>query len=177
MRTPGDFDTQSAGTFGKTHGLKGEIVLSIDTPAYEATAGRFIFAVHDGELQVPYLIESVRTIKDAVTVVKLKDVDYDAAGTFNGLQATAPREDFNDEDEDDDNFYLEDLVGFSAYDGDKFLGEVTAIDDSTSNVLVNIRSEAGRDILVPATEELIHAIDIDSKCVTFALPEGLTELN
>ena len=177
MRTKGDFDTVTIGSFGKTHGLKGEIVLNLETEAYEVTPEHFVFAIRDGGLQVPYRVESTRTIKDGVIVVKLKDVTYEEASDFNGLPATAPSADVVDDSNEDDIFYLEDLIGFRAYDGDTELGEIIEVDDSTWNVLLRIRTTEGRDILVPANEELIAGLDTETRNVIFSLPEGLVELN
>lgn len=177
MNTPGDFDTRHVGTFGKSHGLKGELVLNIDTDGYMPEPGRFIFAVRDGGLQVPYRITGCRTIKGDVTTVSLDNVDHDATSGFNGLEATAPKADFDEDTADDDIFYLEDLEGFEAYDGETHLGTVSDVDTSTMNVLIHIATPQGRSIIVPGVEELIDELDTDNKTVVFSLPQGLTDLN
>ena len=43
------------------------------------------------------------------------------------------------------------------------------------NPLFAITAE-GREILVPAAEEMISALDIDAREITFVLPEGLLDL-
>lgn len=177
MKITGDFDTRPVGTFGKSHGLKGEIVLNIDNDAFTPEAGHFIFAIVDGGLQVPYRIAGVRTIKGDVVVLNLDDVNHDDTAAFCGLTATAPVDDCPEEISDDDVFYLEDLEGFEAFDGDRHLGTITDIDDSTMNVLINIATPDGRTIIVPAAEELINELDTENKTVVFDLPQGLADLN
>ena len=80
------------------------------------------------------------------------------------------------EEADDDIIYLEDLVGFRAtFDGHPLRGEITDYIDSEQNPLFAITAE-GREILVPAAEEMISALDIDAREITFVLPEGLLDL-
>ena len=86
------------------------------------------------------------------------------------------REIFIDEDDDneDDEFYMEDLIGFDAIVGDK-RGEITDYYDSEANPLFEITID-GNSHLVPAAEEFIAGIDFDEEKIKFVLPEGLLEL-
>lgn len=51
------------------------------------------------------------------------------------------------------------------------------MDDSTVNVLFEIETSMGEDVLVPASEELITDIDHQKKIIYMALPEGLLSLD
>ena len=55
------------------------------------------------------------------------------------------------------------------------LGPVTAIDESTINVLMHIDHQ-GDELLFPAAEELIISADHDKKLLVVNLPEGLLDL-
>ena len=89
-----------------------------------------------------------------------------------------------DEDEDDE-FYLEDLIGFAVTcteagaDGAKgaaaFTGSVTDYYDSDANPLFELES-GGRTVLVPAAEEFIAHIDFGGRTMKLVLPEGLLDL-
>ena len=89
-----------------------------------------------------------------------------------------------DEDEDDE-FYLEDLIGFAVTcteagaDGAKgaaaFTGSVTDYYDSDANPLFELEI-GGRTVLVPAAEEFIAHIDFGGRTMKLVLPEGLLDL-
>ena len=89
-----------------------------------------------------------------------------------------------DEDEDDE-FYLEDLIGFAVTcteagaDGAKgaaaFTGSVTDYYDSDANPLFELEI-GGRTVLLPAAEEFIAHIDFGGRTMKLVLPEGLLDL-
>ena len=78
------------------------------------------------------------------------------------------------DEEDDDEFYMEDLIGFSVEVG-KMRGVVTDYYDSDMNPLLGIDFGEG-ERLIPAAEEFIAAIDFDKQTIKMILPEGLLEL-
>lgn len=78
------------------------------------------------------------------------------------------------QEQDDDEFYMEDLIGFSVSVG-KRQGVVTDYYDSEMNPLLGIDLGDGEH-LVPAAEEFIASIDFDRRRIRMVLPEGLLEL-
>lgn len=83
-------------------------------------------------------------------------------------------------DEEDDEFYLEDLVGFEAVVGEtgseeKHAGIITDFYDSEMNPLFEVEI-GGRQVLIPAVEEFIAHIDFEERRIHFVLPEGLLTL-
>ena len=79
-----------------------------------------------------------------------------------------------EEEENDDEFYMEDLIGFTVEAG-ALRGEVTDYYDSEANPLFEISLD-GKEHLIPAAEEFIAHIDFDKRVIKFVLPEGLLEL-
>ena len=57
-----------------------------------------------------------------------------------------------------------------------YLGTLSAVDDSTANVLLVIERADGEEMLVPACEEFIVGFDRHQRTITLQLPEGLTDL-
>ena len=55
------------------------------------------------------------------------------------------------------------------------IGEITDVDESTINVLLQIDRE-GEEVLLPAVEELILSADHENKRLIVSLPEGLLDL-
>ncbi len=85
-----------------------------------------------------------------------------------------------DAEQEEDEFYMEDLIGFRVsvqeVGAQELLrGELSDYYDSEANPLFEITLE-GRTLLVPAVEEFIAGIDFDGRSVKFILPEGLLNL-
>ncbi len=78
------------------------------------------------------------------------------------------------EEEDDDEFYMEDLIGFTVEAGE-LRGSVTDFYDSDMNPLLGIDFGQG-ERLIPAAEEFFLQIDFDVRHIRLSLPEGLLEL-
>lgn len=78
------------------------------------------------------------------------------------------------EDDENDEFYLEDLIGFRVRIG-TLKGKITDYYDSEANPLFEVEI-GGKRILVPAVEEFIAGIDFEGRTVKMVLPEGLIEL-
>lgn len=80
----------------------------------------------------------------------------------------------DEEESADDEFYMEDLIGFSVAIGDT-RGELTDYIDSEANPLFEV-TIGSRTHLIPAVEEFIAHIDFEARDIRFVLPEGLLEL-
>ncbi|MBQ8552614.1 MAG: 16S rRNA processing protein RimM [Alistipes sp.] len=82
---------------------------------------------------------------------------------------------FEEEDEEaDDEFYMEDLIGFTVEAG-ALRGEITDYYDSEMNPLFGIDFGEG-ERLIPAAEEFIVQIDFERGHIVMTLPDGLLEL-
>ena len=79
-----------------------------------------------------------------------------------------------EEERDDDEFYMEDLIGFSVTAG-KLRGEIVDFYDSEHNPLFGVDFGEG-ERLIPAAEEFIAAINFEKQTIKMVLPEGLLEL-
>lgn len=81
---------------------------------------------------------------------------------------------------DDDEFYMEDLIGFAvevSEVGQKkvLTGVLSDYYDSEANPLFELEID-GHTYLVPAVEEFIAGIDFEAGRIKFLLPEGLLTL-
>lgn len=106
-----------------------------------------------------------------------------AVATFDDIDTSRRAEDFlvgneifieEEDDDNDDEFYMEDLIGFTAIVG-KRRGEISDYYDSEANPLFEI-TLGDQEHLIPAAEEFIAHIDFERKTIKFVLPEGLLEL-
>lgn len=182
------------GHSGKPHGINGELNVVFDYDVPEIPKDRQVYIIFnlDGT-KVPFRINSVRPKGRNGAIVALKNInsekdasalaDKDVYVPVDDFQLLFPGAEPEDGDEgDDDRVYLEDLVGFKALNEDasgyaKPLGEVKAIDDTTENVLFVIEREGMSDLLVPAVDDYIVAIDQDEKKLFLDVPDALLDIN
>ncbi len=92
------------------------------------------------------------------------------AGEFVGRELYA-----ENAETDDDEFVMEDLIGFSVTAGER-RGTVTDFYDSDVNPLLGITFDGCDECLVPAAEEFIAGIDFDGRHIRMVLPDGLIDL-
>jgi 16S rRNA processing protein rimM len=165
---------ETVGKVSKPFGREGELIINLyDTFPEEFDKREPLFASIDA-LAVPLFFEKFERRGRSSALVTFADFDtQERAAELVGLELSLRTD---DEEADDDIIYLEDLVGFRAtFDGHPLRGEITDYIDSEQNPLFAITAE-GREILVPAAEEMISALDIDAREITFVLPEGLLDL-
>lgn len=166
------------GRFNKPHGVKGELsaIFDYDIFGHGARPGH-IFVMLDG-LLVPFSLSTIRPKSAETVLLTLKGIgDESEASVLAGAPIFIEKELLPQYGgEDDDVVYLEDLVGYSVYDGDNKLGSITGYDDSTDNVLFTIEDGNGNEMLVPAADELIDEIDEENAIVRMSLPQGLADL-
>ena len=159
------------GRLGKTHGVRGEISFLFDDDVFDRTDADYLILRVDGIL-VPFFIEEYRFKSDANAIVKFDGIDtQERARELTGCDVYFPRS-LAEGDDGDISWSI--LVGFDILEAQsgKAVGRIAAIDDATMNILFEL--EDGR--LVPASEDLITAIDQETRTITMHIPEGLLEL-
>ena len=159
------------GKLGKTHGVKGEISFLFDDDVFDRIDADYLILKVDG-IFVPFFLEEYRFRSDANAIVKFEDIDtQERAKELTGCEVYFPRE---LSDSDDDSISWAAIVGFDiieAESGSK-IGRIASVDDATLNILFCL--EDGR--LIPASEDLITAIDQQARSITMHLPAGLLDL-
>ena len=170
-----------AGRINKLFGTDGGLMIGlyadfpddfdIDTP----------FMVEIDALDVPLYCERFERRGTSGAVVAFADIDTPARAAE--LLGKEFRLDLHD-GEQDEEFYLEDLIGFAvtaietadAEEGHReHDGVITDYYDSDANPLFEIEID-GRRVLMPAVEEFIARIDFDRRRMRMVLPEGLMSL-
>ena len=130
-----------------------------------------LFVIID-KLAVPIFYSSFERRGQAGAVVHFDDIDTERRAE----EFLVGREIFieDNDSEEDDEFYMEDLIGFTAVVG-KRRGELSDYYDSDANPLFEITLD-GKNHLIPAQEEFIAKIDFDKRIIKFVLPDGLLDL-
>ncbi len=164
-------DVFKIGRLGKSHGVKGDISFPFDDDVFDSVEADYLILDIDGIL-VPFFIEEYRFRNDTTAIIKFEGVDsQERARELTGCDVYFPRE---LADSAEDGLSWSAIVGFYILEmkSGKVIGRIASIDDSTLNILFCL--EDGR--LIPATDDLITAIDQQARTITMHIPEGLLEL-
>ena len=159
------------GKLGKTHGVKGEISFLFDDEVFDRVEADYLVLDIDGIL-VPFFMEEYRFKSDSNALVKFEDIDtQERAQQLTGTDVYFPRA---LADSDEDSLSWAAIVGYDIADAQtgQSVGKIATIDDSTQNILFEL--EDGK--LIPASEELITAIDKENRTITIDIPDGLLDL-
>lgn len=163
----------------KKFGAEGEVMLSLypDFPEDFDPAVDALLAEIDG-LVVPLYCDRFERRGRTGALVQFADLE-----TERRVEELLSHELFVEEleeERDEDEFYMEDLIGFAVEvvevgSEESVSGTLTDYYDSEANPLFEFEIE-GRSVLVPAAEEFIAGIDFEDRHIKFILPEGLLEL-
>ena len=130
-----------------------------------------ILLVKDGKLS-EVEIEETKYSKNQV-LLKLKGIDtVEEAEKYRGCYIKIARK--NARKLPEDTYFIADLLGLSVYtDEDILLGKVEDIYNSGANDIYVIKSEDGKQILLPGTKEVIKQIDLEQERITVHIIKGL----
>jgi len=164
--------TPPAGRINKLFGTDGGVMLSLYAAFpddFDPAATPFLVTID--ALEVPLWCDRFERRGQTGAVAAFADMDTDRrASELLGLEFRIERNAVRDDDE----FYLEDLIGF-AVEANGRQGTLTDYYDNEANPLFELDIE-GRSVLVPAAEEFIAHIDFEGRKIKFVLPDGLLEL-
>ena len=162
----------AVGRIGRLFGTDGGVMITLYTAFPDDFSNEEPLFVVIDELAVPLFCASFERRGQAGAVVHFDDIDTERRAE----EFLIGREIFIEEQaqDDDDEFYMEDLIGFKVSVG-KLRGELTDYYDSEANPLFEIVID-GKEHLIPAQEEFIAHIDFDKRNIKFILPDGLLEL-
>ncbi|MBQ2019434.1 MAG: 16S rRNA processing protein RimM [Rikenellaceae bacterium] len=166
------------GKVNKLFGRKGEVAITLYNTFPDNFSKEEPLLVEIDSLTVPLFFSSFERRGVSGAIVAFDDLDTPERATeLIGRELSIEIE---AEEADDDEFYMEDLIGFVAEVVDEqgtrvAEGRVTDYYDSEANPLLGLEL-GGREVLVPAVEEFIVQIDFEGERIVFLLPEGLMEL-
>lgn len=163
------------GRIGKPHGVRGEVLFHFSDDVFDRTESEYLILEVDGIL-VPFFMEEYRFRSDETALVRFCDINtQEEARELTGCDVYFLR---SEVPEYDDQLTWAQIVGFSIIDeqSGRSIGTISAVDDSTINTLFELRTPDGRDVLIPASDDLIADVDTESQTITMTIPEGLLDL-
>jgi 16S rRNA processing protein RimM len=164
-----------AGNISKPYGLRGKVNLILESGAgEEIEEGSPLFISIDGQ-RVPFFVEEFEQISDDQAIIKFEFIDsVEEAGKMTGCEV------FHDparlQTSPDSSPVHAQVVGYRAIDRE--LGNVGLISGYLYHAFnpVFLVAHEGRELMIPATDDLIDHIDFNSRTIYFRLPEGLIDL-
>lgn len=165
----------------KTFGLHGELIIQLfDTFPQDFNLSEPLFVTWD-ELAVPLFFDRFEKQGKNKAVVIFSDIQTERRATEligKTLWLNASSEsNALAEDEEDDNLYFEDLVGYTAQLRSGLVSRSGVIENfiDGENPLFYL-SVKEQEVFIPAVEEFIADIDTEKRHIEFELPEGLLDL-
>lgn len=163
------------GRIGKPHGVKGETTLQFADDVFDRVDAAYLVIEIDGIL-VPFFIEEYRFRSDSVALMKFCDIDtMEQARQITGCNVFFP---YSLTDSDDDSVTWAEIIGYHIIDTatGKDIGSITAVDDTTINVLFEVETTGGENVLIPASDDLIQGIDTKQRAIDMIIPKGILDL-
>ena len=159
------------GQIVNTHGLKGELRIISNFPYKELVFTKG-FKVYVGKRNDLCVINSYRKHKiyDIVTFDGIDNIDMAIA--YKGDYVYIDRDDLKI-----DGFINEDIIGFTVYNEDLLIGELTDIINNGAHDILVIKSSNNDRIMVPFVDEYVKKVDLDNKKIMIETIEGLLDGN
>ena len=162
------------GRFGAPHGVRGEIRLQSYTADPRAIASYGPLTDKSGAKT--FKLQSVRPQGKDMLVARVEGVaDRSAAERLTGVELYIAREKLP-APEDEDEFYLADLVGLRAETRDGVLiGHVVALSNFGAGDILEIQPPQGETVLLPFTKAVVPIVDVAGGRVVVAPPAEVEE--
>lgn len=165
-------DYLRVGVISSTHGVRGEVKVFPTTDDIKRFKQLENIILDRKNQKTTVEIENVRFFKQMV-ILKLKGVDdMDEAAKYKGTDLLIAREDALPLAEGE--YYICDLIGCLVFSEDKRkLGEITEVLSTGANDVYVVGTDDGKEILLPVIPDCIKKVDIESRCITVHLMDGL----
>ena len=159
------------GKIVSTHGVRGELRVQpwCDGPDYMC---RFSVLYFDEQGREGRRVLSCRPHGN-ITLLTLEGVDsLEAARALRGRILYMDREESGI---GENEWFIEDLIGCRVTDADtgRLYGTLTEVSQTGANDVWHIRSEQGREYLIPAIRDVVHSVDPAAGRITITPLKGI----
>lgn len=158
------------GVVGRPHGVRGEIRFIAYNARSEAIVQDKTVFIGNSNEPVSYKVASVRPGPGCL-LLRLEGVsDREQAAEMTGAKMFVNREDLPPLQPDE--FYVEDLIGAEAWDGETLLGKISSSREQSGVEIVTVTGESD-EIEVPLVDDFVKSIDLNSKRLVLVNTEAL----
>ena len=167
-------DLLRVGVIANTHGIRGEVKVFPTTDEKERFKDLKKVILDMGKEQKVLEIQSVRFFKNLV-ILKFKGIDnINDIEMYKGKDLLVTREDAVPLEEGE--YFIADLLDLDVYsDEDEKIGVLYDGMQTGANDVYVVKTEEGKEILLPAIDECILDIDLEESRMTVHIMEGLLD--
>lgn len=167
-------DLLRVGVIANTHGIRGEVKVFPTTDEKERFKDLKKVILDMGKEQKVLEIQSVRFFKNLV-ILKFKGIDnINDIEMYKGKDLLVTREDAVPLEEGE--YFIADLLDLDVYsDEDEKIGVLHDVMQTSANDVYVVKTEEGKEILLPAIDECILDIDLEENRMTVHIMEGLLD--
>lgn len=160
----------AVGRFGKPHGVRGEISMQVVTDFPERfTPGTVVFV---GPQHQALRLQSVRGHKNRLIIGFEDFSDRDSVGALRGQWVFVKADDRPELPEGE--YYHHELLGLELHSLDgEVLGPIKEIIQTGAIDVFVLCGEDGKELLIPASDEVIQEIDLEAGVIHVQLIPGL----
>lgn len=160
------------GQIVNTFGIKGMVKVKPFTDNIERFSNLEKIYIKNKSGQTEYKIQEVKYHKNMV-LVKFEGIENpEQADLLRNSYLIVDRE--TEEPLEPGRYYIVDMIGLDVFtDDNECLGKLEDIYNTGSNDIYVVKNELGKQVLLPAIEDVIKNIDMDNKKVIVHLIPGL----
>jgi 16S rRNA processing protein RimM len=157
----------------KPQGIKGEIKVKSISPNPERFKTLKKIFIEKENLET-YSIESVRISNKFVFLKLLGINNREDSEPLRGCDILIEKSDLIDLLPDE--YFIHDLIGCQVKtDSGLILGKLIEVSQYNDNDVYVVKNDVGKELLIPATKEVIKQVDINNKLIFIHLLEGLLD--
>lgn len=163
------------GVITKPFGYKGQLVIYLDTDEPHKYKSLDSVFIEIGDEKLPYIIEDIQMKSDNnQAIVKFQDIDGEEAKSFVKAKLFLPLSMLPPLE--GNKFYYHEVIGFKVIDKEK--GEIGICKDFIDIAHQSIMQIdfQGKEILIPAIDEIFETVDRINKTIHITAPEGLIDI-
>lgn len=158
----------------QAHGVKGFVKLFIYAENIELLQSA---ALYTSEQSTKTLKINLKSSAGKYWLAQIDGVTTkEAADALKGTELWIDRDALPDIDDEEDEFYYEDLIGAVVYDQNEIkIGTVAAVDNFGAGDLLDIQRENGETFYLPFTKENVTDVNIAESRITAQISETLVD--
>lgn len=160
------------GQIVNTFGIKGMVKVKPFTDNIERFNNLEKIYIKNKSGQTEYKIQEIKYHKNMV-LIKFEGIENpEQADLLRNSYLIVDRE--TEEPLEPGRYYIVDMIGLDVFtDDNEYLGKLEYIYNTGSNDIYVVKNELGKQVLLPAIEDVIKNIDMDNKKVIVHLIPGL----
>ena len=165
-------DFLEIGKIINTHGLKGEVKVSVWTDFPEDFESLKYALTKHGGAEKRLEINGVKYQKNNI-IVKFREINsIEEAQGYKNAVLYVPKEELPELPEN--VYYIADLIDCAVFSeaGEK-IGVLYDVFSTGSNDVYDIKRENAKNLLVPIIDGVVKSVDIQNKKIVIKIPEGL----